>query len=114
MTQETSEGVIPEEAASTNGSTAGGPTFPVIDPATGREIARVHEDSPAEVAATVARVRSNQAEWEALGVAGRAKWLGQLRDWLVENAERVADSMQAETGKVRADASNESTRRNAA
>ena len=107
MTQETSEGVIPEEAASTNGSAVGGDTFPVIDPTTGQEIARVHEDSPAEVAATVARVRANQAEWEGLGITGRAKWLGLLRDWLVENAEQVADSMQAETGKVRADASNE-------
>jgi betaine-aldehyde dehydrogenase len=30
-----------------------------------------------------------------------------LRDWLLDNTERVLDTMQAETGKVRADAANE-------
>lgn len=94
-------------AAPTNGDGPAGRDFPVVDPATGREIARVHEDSPAEVSATVARVRANQAEWEALGIPGRRKALGLLRDWLIDNAEAVTDSMQAETGKVRADASNE-------
>ena len=59
------------------------------------------------VAETVARVRANQAEWEAIGIEGRYHWLGKLRDWLLDNHERVLDTMQAETGKVRADASNE-------
>ena len=55
----------------------------------------------------MARLRANQAEWEALGIPGRRKALGLLRDWLIDNSETVTDSMQAETGKVRADASNE-------
>ncbi len=79
----------------------------VRNPANGELIATVPIDSPQAVAATVARVRANQPEWEALGIEGRYRWLGRLRDWLLDNGERVLDTMQAETGKVRADASNE-------
>jgi acyl-CoA reductase-like NAD-dependent aldehyde dehydrogenase len=79
----------------------------VHNPATGEPIAAVQVDSPQSVAATVARVRTNQPEWEAIGIEGRYRWLGKLRDWLLDNTERVLDTMQAETGKVRADAANE-------
>ena len=79
----------------------------VHNPATGDLIATVEIDSPETVAETVARVRSNQAEWEAIGIEGRYRWLSKLRDWLLDNSERVIDTMQAETGKVRADASGE-------
>ena len=79
----------------------------IHNPATGGLIATVPVDSPQAVAETVARVRANQPEWEALGIEGRYRWLGKLRDWLLDNADRVLDTMQAETGKVRADASNE-------
>jgi betaine-aldehyde dehydrogenase len=79
----------------------------VHNPATGGLITTIPVDSPAAVAATVARVRANQAEWEAIGIEGRYHWLGKLRDWLLDNSERVLDTMQMETGKVRADASNE-------
>jgi acyl-CoA reductase-like NAD-dependent aldehyde dehydrogenase len=79
----------------------------VLNPATGEPIATVPIDSPRAVAATVARVRVNQPEWEAIGIDGRHRWLGRLRDWLLDNSERIADTMQAETGKVRADANYE-------
>ena len=42
-------------------------------------------DSPERVAEVVARVRAAQPEWEAIGFAGRRRWLGKLRDWLIEN-----------------------------
>jgi betaine-aldehyde dehydrogenase len=79
----------------------------VHNPATGAVIATVPVDSPQAVAETVARVRANQADWEAMGIEGRYHWLGKLRDWLLDNSDRVLDTMQLETGKVRADASNE-------
>jgi len=79
----------------------------VLNPATGETVASVPVDSPATVAETVARLRESQAEWEAIGIEGRYHWLGKLRDWLLDNSERVLDTMQAETGKVRADAANE-------
>ena len=43
----------------------------VQNPATGETIASVPVDSAESVAETVARVRANQAEWEALGIEGR-------------------------------------------
>lgn len=79
----------------------------VRNPATGDTISVVEVDSPAAVKEAVDRVRANQAEWEALGIKGRAHWMGLLRDWLLDNADRVTDTMQAETGKVRAEAANE-------
>jgi len=79
----------------------------IHNPATGGLIKTVAIDAPQAVAETVARVRANQPEWEALGIAGRYRWLGKLRDWLLDNTDRVLDTMQLETGKVRADASNE-------
>jgi betaine-aldehyde dehydrogenase len=79
----------------------------VHNPATGTLIKRIPVDPPEAVTATVERVRSNQPEWEAMGIEGRYHWLGKLRDWLLDNQERVLDTMQEETGKVRADAGNE-------
>ena len=91
----------------TEGGSAGPGGIPVLDPATGRIIATVKTDGPAEVSATVARLRSNQEEWESIGIRGRRQRLSLLRDWLMDNSERVTDSMQLETGKVRAEAANE-------
>jgi acyl-CoA reductase-like NAD-dependent aldehyde dehydrogenase len=79
----------------------------VLNPATGTTIGSVPIDSPERVAEVVARVRANQAEWEALGIAGRRQWLGKLRDWLLDNEHAILDTMQLETGKVRGDATNE-------
>jgi acyl-CoA reductase-like NAD-dependent aldehyde dehydrogenase len=79
----------------------------VTNPADGSVIAKVALDDTAEVAATVARVRANQAAWEELGIKGRARWMGVLRDWLLDNQDRVAETMQRETGKVWAEASSE-------
>ncbi len=91
--------------AANGGGAAAAATIDVHSPATGEPISRIEVDSPAQVAATVARVRANQAEWEAIGIEGRYHWLGKLRDWMLDNSERIADTMQAETGKVRADVS---------
>jgi acyl-CoA reductase-like NAD-dependent aldehyde dehydrogenase len=97
-------GTAPEVTDATNGASgAGAERIEVLNPATGGTVGSVAVDSPTAVAETVARVRANQAEWEALGVEGRYRWLGRLRDWLLDNSERIADTMQAETGKVRGD-----------
>jgi acyl-CoA reductase-like NAD-dependent aldehyde dehydrogenase len=82
-------------------------TLEVLNPATGETIASLPVDGPETVAATVARVRAAQPDWEAMGIDGRYHWLGKLRDWLLDNSDQVLDTMQRETGKVRADASNE-------
>ncbi|HET7510267.1 MAG TPA: aldehyde dehydrogenase family protein [Solirubrobacterales bacterium] len=96
-----------ETSAASNGATAAADSIEVHNPATGALLATVPVDSPEAVAATVARVRANQPEWEAMGIEARYYWLGKLRDWLFDNQDRVLDTMQLETGKVRADAMNE-------
>ncbi len=90
-------------ANGTNGAGAAD-QFEVHNPATGDVIVSVPIDSPQTVTETVARVRANQPEWEAMGIEGRYHWLGKLRDWLLDNQQQVLDTMQAETGKVRGDA----------
>jgi acyl-CoA reductase-like NAD-dependent aldehyde dehydrogenase len=82
-------------------------SFEVLNPADGSAIANVPLDGPGEVAATVARVRANQPAWEQLGIKGRAEWLGKLRDWLLDHQDEIADTMQRETGKVRAESMGE-------
>lgn len=84
---------------------AGTESIAVQNPATGEEITRVPIDSAGDVASAVARIRANQPAWEELGFAGRRIWLNRLRDWILDNSDRVIDTMQAETGKVRSEAS---------
>ncbi|MFL5907245.1 MAG: aldehyde dehydrogenase family protein [Solirubrobacterales bacterium] len=81
--------------------------FEVQNPADGSVVADVHLDGPDRVAEVVARVRANQPGWEALGIKGRAHWLGKLRDWLLDHQQEIADTMQLETGKVRGEAMGE-------
>jgi acyl-CoA reductase-like NAD-dependent aldehyde dehydrogenase len=92
---------VTESARSTRES------FEVTNPADGSAIANVPLDGPAEVAATVARVRANQPAWEELGIKGRAQWLYKLRDWILDHQDEIADTMQRETGKVRGEAAGE-------
>ena len=84
--------------------TAATESISVMNPATGEQVGSVPVDSAGDVAAAVARIRGNQPAWEALGFKGRRKWLNELRDWLLDNSDRIADTLKAETGKVRAEA----------
>jgi betaine-aldehyde dehydrogenase len=84
-----------------------GENLEVHNPADGSVIASVPVDAPDRVAEVVARVRGNQPQWEALGNKGRARYLATLRDWLLDNQDRIATTMQREAGKVRAEAASE-------
>src|SRR6476620_91143 len=84
-----------------------GETCDVQNPADGSVIAAVEIDGPERVAEVVARVRANQPGWEAYGIKERRRWLNKLRDWLLDRQDEIADTMQLETGKVRAEAMNE-------
>jgi len=96
-------------AQGSNGSGEGSASkvFEVHNPADGTVVETVPLDGPAEVEAAVARVRANQPAWEEMGFKGRREHLYRLRDWLLDHSEEIADLMQAETGKVRADAATE-------
>jgi len=95
-------GVTPGTDGAPNGE-----TFEVRNPADHSVVATLPVDGPERVHEVVARVRANQAEWEALGNKGRFRKLAELRDWLIDNYDSIADTMQSETGKVRAEAGGE-------
>ena len=76
----------------------------VENPATGTVIRSVAVTAPDEVAALVARARAAQPGWEALGFEGRGRVLRAMRRWLVENTDRVIDTIVAESGKTHEDA----------
>jgi acyl-CoA reductase-like NAD-dependent aldehyde dehydrogenase len=101
-------GTVETSTTAVNGSNGDNGSPPVagievLNPATGQTVGSIEVDTPETIATTVARVRANQAEWEAIGIEGRYYWLGKLRDWILDNTEQIADTMQAETGKVRGD-----------
>ena len=54
--------------------------------------------------AKVDSLRANQQEWELMGARGRRDWLLNYQDWILDNARHIADVLQSETGKTRADA----------
>ena len=90
-----------------SGNGTGAETFEVRRPADGSVLTTLPADDPERVAEVVARVRANQPEWERLGNRGHARWLYKLRDWLLDHQDEIADTMQAETGKVRGESGGE-------
>jgi acyl-CoA reductase-like NAD-dependent aldehyde dehydrogenase len=72
----------------------------VENPATGKVIASVEVVAPDEVADYVARARRAQPGWEALGFAGRAAVMKRCQRWVSDNADRVIETIQSETGKA--------------
>jgi acyl-CoA reductase-like NAD-dependent aldehyde dehydrogenase len=76
----------------------------VENPATGEVIARVPTVSPEELRRMAERGRAAQPAWEALGFEGRGRILRRAQKWVVDNAERVAETIVAESGKTYEDA----------
>jgi acyl-CoA reductase-like NAD-dependent aldehyde dehydrogenase len=76
----------------------------VENPATGAVVGSVPNMPPDEVAALVARARAAQPAWEALGFEGRGRILRRAQKWVVDNSERVIQTIVSETGKAYEDA----------
>src|ERR671919_133127 len=76
----------------------------VENPATGEVVETVRATSTEEVPAMVERARAAQPAWEALGFEGRGRVLRRTQKWVVDNAERVVDTIVSETGKPHEDA----------
>ncbi len=86
-----------------NGAAAAG-AIEVENPATGQTIASVPVVAPEQVAELVARARRAQPGWEALGFEGRAAVLKRCQRWVLDNSERVIETIVSETGKTYEDA----------
>ena len=75
----------------------------VRNPATLGPIAELPVAQAADVAAAVARGRIAQAAWQRTGFSERARLLYRLRDLLLDEGEKLADILTAETGRPRAE-----------
>ena len=78
--------------------------IPVENPATGEVIAHVPDMDAEQVAALVRTARAAQPAWEALGFDGRGRILLRMQKWVVDNSERVIQTVVSETGKAYEDA----------
>jgi acyl-CoA reductase-like NAD-dependent aldehyde dehydrogenase len=76
----------------------------VHNPGDGSMVGSVPIGSSEDVAAAVSRLREAQPAWEALGTKGRGVWLSRFRDWVLDHDAEIADVIQSETGRPRAEA----------
>ena len=89
-------------AVSENGKTSG--EIEVENPATGEVVGRVPNMSGEQVAEMAVRARAAQPAWEALGFEGRARIFRRAQKWILDNADRVIETIVSETGKTYEDA----------
>ena len=80
-------------------------TIEVRNPADGSIVGEVPVESAEAVAERALELRLFQPDWQTIGPKGRKEWLLKFQDWMLDNAEHIADVVQSETGATRADAS---------
>jgi acyl-CoA reductase-like NAD-dependent aldehyde dehydrogenase len=76
----------------------------VINPGTGAQIGTVPDLDAAAVAELAMRGRAAQVGWDAYGFEGRSRVLKRMQKWLMDNADRVTETIVSETGKTYEDA----------
>src|SRR3954447_2364707 len=101
----TVEQQVPQtENGAANGATPIIGGIPVENPATGETVATVPELTAEQVAEMAARGRAAQPEWEAYGFDGRARVMLRAQKWVMDNAEKIVETIMSETGKTYEDA----------
>jgi malonate-semialdehyde dehydrogenase (acetylating)/methylmalonate-semialdehyde dehydrogenase len=85
-------------------------TAPVLNPATGRQIARVALADQAEIDAAVSAAVTAQETWGALSLGKRTAVLFAFRELLASHADELARIISREHGKVVSDARGEVAR----
>jgi acyl-CoA reductase-like NAD-dependent aldehyde dehydrogenase len=88
--------------AETNGASA--PTIAVENPATGELITTIPVHGAEELKAMADRARAAQPQWEAIGFEGRGRIMRRAQKWMLDNSDRVLDTVVSETGKTYEDA----------
>jgi acyl-CoA reductase-like NAD-dependent aldehyde dehydrogenase len=89
--------------AESNGAGAA-ETIAVENPATGELITTVPLLGAGDLEAMVARAREAQPQWEAIGFEGRGRIMRRAQKWMLDNAERVLQTVVQESGKTYEDA----------
>ncbi|MCK5797822.1 MAG: aldehyde dehydrogenase family protein [Deltaproteobacteria bacterium] len=75
-----------------------------MSPTTGMQIGTSPTDSVGDVFDAVKRSRAAQAAWAELPVKERARAIFRIRDYIVSNADALADTISQDNGKTRIDA----------
>jgi aldehyde dehydrogenase (NAD+) len=78
---------------------AGADTFEVLEPATGKPLARVAQGTAADVAAAVAAARAALPAWQALDDHARARWLYAIARGVQKHARHFAVLETLDNGK---------------
>lgn len=76
-----------------------GATIPTIDPATGKEIGRLPDATPADIDLAVSAAAAAQAGWAATPPAERARILWRIADLLEANIDELAELETLDQGK---------------
>jgi succinate-semialdehyde dehydrogenase/glutarate-semialdehyde dehydrogenase len=76
----------------------------VRNPATGEVVGQVEVASAADVCSTVSRAREAQIRWAKARFPERARIIRRFHDLILDERNRILDTVQAETGKARRDA----------
>ncbi len=101
---ETDEAIAQEGDVGASSDAAAGAGIPVENPATGETIRTVPDLDAAVVAEMAARGRRAQPEWDAYGFDGRGRIMLRAQKWVMDNADRIVETICAETGKTFEDA----------
>ena len=75
-----------------------------INPATGEIIGKSPEITIEELNHAVAQAKAAQREWAKFSFRNRARYLITIRDYIVENADKISDIISKDTGKTKMDA----------
>src|SRR3954454_24839157 len=97
-------GTIEQQSDTGGNGAASAAEIEVVNPATGEVISKVPDMSADQVRELVAKARAAQPAWEALGFEGRGRVLLRAQKWLLDNSERVIETIMSETGKTVEDA----------
>ncbi|MCV7400929.1 aldehyde dehydrogenase family protein [Mycobacterium fragae] len=76
----------------------------VRNPADNRVVGEIRNEAPEAVAVTARELPLFQPEWEAIGPKGRGASLLKFQDWVSDNIAHIADVIQSQSGKTRAEA----------
>jgi len=76
----------------------------VENPATGKVVASVDVVGPERIGELVERARAAQQGWEALGFEARARTFKRCQKWVIDNSDRIIETIVSETGKAWEDA----------
>ncbi|NMB81654.1 MAG: aldehyde dehydrogenase family protein [Ignavibacteria bacterium] len=76
----------------------------IYNPATNKEIGRSPITGSEDLKEIIARARESQKLWEQYPIANRIKYVKKIRDYIVNNADRIAKIISDDNGKTQIEA----------